>query len=124
MKLKKPFTIYTRLTEDGQEVWYTSYYDAQGRRVIRSTGETNKTRATQIAVKALKDGRGQDPRLEDYATGFFDWETSSWIKRQHAKGRPFSKVQAQERTNHLKNKILPTSGKHRISELNPVQIES
>ena len=51
------------------------------------------------------------PILEDFARDFFEWESSSWIRRQHAKGRRFCKSIAKCRQGHLDKYILPHFGK-------------
>jgi hypothetical protein len=48
--------------------------------------------------------------LKEYARDFFPWESSSWIRRQHAKGKRFSWVMARIRNGHLKNCIFRNSG--------------
>jgi len=41
MRFKSLFTLYKRETKEVR-VWCVSYYDAQGQRVRKSTGETTK----------------------------------------------------------------------------------
>ena len=52
MRFKAPFTLYKRSTQEGK-VWCVSYYDDQGRRVRKSTGETSKTQAMKAALRMV-----------------------------------------------------------------------
>jgi ABC-type branched-subunit amino acid transport system substrate-binding protein len=47
------------------------------------------------AAKIIGSGRRSEaPVLAEYAKDFYRWETSSFIKRQHAKGRGFNRAWA------------------------------
>jgi hypothetical protein len=116
---------YTLFKRKGNKTYYFYYRDADGNRIARSTGKTVEAQAKAEAEKFLGDQKPtkRSPTLEKFATNFFDWERSDWIRRQHAKGRPFSKAVAQFRHIHLDRHILPEFGKRRLDEINRVEVE-
>ncbi|MBA7579280.1 Tyrosine recombinase XerC [subsurface metagenome] len=114
---------YRLFRRKGKKIWYMNYY-VDGERIPRSTGETVKYRAEDAAEQFLaKLDTTKVPTLKEYAADFFTWERSDWIRRQHAKGRPFSKAVAQFRQIHLDKHILPEFGDHRLDEINQVAVE-
>jgi integrase len=72
----------------------------------------------------LADGLPVSPRLEDFAADFFKWGVCPWIKRQHAKGRPFSEYHAKARRGHLDKYIIPQFGKKRLDEVTRPMVEN
>lgn len=115
---------YTLFKRKGKKVWYFYYRDVEGKRTARSTGTKVKYEAEQEAKKYLDEHDTRKvPTLAEYAADFFTWGRSDWIRRQHAKGRPFSKAVAQFRQIHLDKHILPEFGKRRLNEINQVDVE-
>jgi integrase len=72
----------------------------------------------------LGDGLLVSPRLEDFASDFFKRGVCPWIKRQHAKGPPFSEYHAKARRGHLVKYIIPQFGKRRLDEITLPMIEN
>jgi len=107
--------------------WYFRRFDDAGKPHLESTGATSRTRAELRAQETLEKRKEQSPEawrtLSDFAKGFFDWKTSSWIRRQHAKGRRFSEAVAKERQSLLDNYILPRFGARRVADLDQKSIE-
>ncbi len=60
----------------------------------------------------------------EFAKDFFDWELSDWIKRQHAKGRRFSRSVARSRQGHVARYLIPKWGDRLLSDLNLGEIEN
>lgn len=123
----RAFYLHRRRTKDSKRnVYYVQFADASGHRgTAMSTGCTTRADAERWAQQRVKrtDRPGQQPTLEDFARDFFDWSTSAWIRRQHAKGRRFSELVAQSRQGHLDHYILPRFGKTRIVDLDQKSIE-
>ena len=125
MKFRQKYTLLPFTTKDGKIIYYVRYYDPRtGKRTKVSSGETTKGLARAFAEDHLGESSGQSPRLEDYARDFFKWGVCSWIKRQHAKGRPFGQYQAKTRRAHLDKYIIPQFGKKRLADLTRPQIEN
>jgi len=128
MRLRSPFTLYSRETSKGA-VWYASWYDADGRRRIRSTGiaargASNRKRAEVKAVQLVGRPGARSPTLAEYARDFYRWEASTWIARQHAKGRGFNRQWAQSQQAMLDNYVLPRFGALRMDALTRPMVES
>jgi integrase len=93
------FTVYVR----GGGIWYVQWLSRKGKRYWKSTGERVQPKLKDRGQKAalcaaaviIGSGlRSHAPVLAEYAKDFYRWETSSFIKRQHAKGRGFSRAWA------------------------------
>jgi integrase len=121
MRFKRPYTLYPRHFKSGK-VWYASFYNAEGRRVAFSTGETSKARAEAAAVRLLSSPR-KAPTLADYAEDFFVWGKCSWLKRQAAKGRGVNEAWAGARRAMLVNHVFARFGKTRLDALTRPLIE-
>lgn len=117
--MRHPYTLFKRKTS---KVWYFYYYEGHTRKAA-STGTTRKYEAEQYAESFLRLGKYQDITFSEYAKDFFLWDSCPWIKRQHAKGRPFSQATAFHRRGHLKNYLFPKFRNYTLSSLNRVQIE-
>jgi len=121
--VKYEYGLFKRQRKKGY-VWYFWYWK-DGVRKYQSTGKTNKKEAGLYAeiflnAKAPK----QIPTLARYTRDFYIWDHCPWIKRQHAKGRSFSRTMAQMRRAHLKTYILPAFGRKELSSLNAVEVEN
>ncbi len=119
-----------RLTRDSSGKLRPTYYcrfrdDSTGELTAwHSTGETSVGRAEIWVHSRLKDDQLQaSPTLEYFAKDFFRWESSPWIRKQHAKGRRFSESVASGRQGHLDNYIIPHFGKVKLTELTQKKIE-
>ena len=99
------------------------YFRLQGEKTFHSTGQTSKMRAIDKIYVLLRDGAKNEIKLVDYAKDFFIWEKCSWIKRQHAKGRPFSKPVADHRRAHLIRYLFPGFGNRYIQDIKGTDIE-
>jgi integrase len=125
--MKKKY-VFTKVRGKKGLVYYFYYYDAQGKRIRKSTGKSLIGEAWEFADSFMAELAEKDkpgvPTLREYAADFFDWERSEWIRRQHAKGRAFSKATAQMRAIHLDNHILPEFGDRPLTEINRVDVEN
>ncbi|HUI69117.1 MAG TPA: hypothetical protein VL354_01265, partial [Spirochaetia bacterium] len=104
MRYREKYRLLPVKAKDGSKVIYVRFYDPRtGKRTKVSSGETSIGRARTFADHLLAEGTGVSPRLGEYAADFFKWDVCPWIKRQHAKGFPFSEYQAKTRRGHLEN---------------------
>jgi integrase len=102
------------------------YYWRDGRRIFKSTGETELRAAEREADKIMSKIKayvGTDPSLEDYCKGFFVPGECAWVAGQRAAGHAISDVVAHSRRRHLDQHILPRFGKLKMSEINGVAVE-
>lgn len=125
MRYRDKYTLLPVKKKDGRIVYYARFYDPlTGRRTKISTGESSVGRARSWADNHLGDGLTVSPRLEDFASDFFKWGVCPWIKRQHAKGRPFSEFHTKTRRGHLVKYIIPQFGKRRLDEITLPMVEN
>ncbi len=124
--MKREFTLTHRTTSKGKRIYYMYYYEGD-KRMCLSTGAANKFDAEKYARSYLADMKGDADKnvtFRAYAEGFFDWETSPWIKRQQAKNRSVTRTTAAMRAAHIRNYLMPFFGNKLLSKINAVQIEN
>ena len=114
---------YTLFRRKGSKVWYFYYYEGN-RRISKSTGKSRKYEAEVFARAFLDRDKYENITLAEYAKAFYTWDRCSWIKRQHAKGKHFSKSVAKNRRAMLVNYIIPEYGYKFLVDLNRVEIEN
>jgi integrase len=129
MRVKDDFTVYPRKLGSGKVVFYYQCYDAAGRRTHgRSTGESRRTMAVKVcnalmrAGKLLPDTRKRIPAFEEFAGGFWDWETSRYIKKQNGR-RDITKSYTDTCKRAVKNQITPYFGKVPLDQITENAIE-
>jgi integrase len=69
-------------------------------------------------------GEVRVPTLRQYAANFFKWGQCGWIRRQHAKGRSFSKGVAKLRRAQLENHLFKRFGDLVLDRFNAVEVEN
>jgi len=104
----------------------------QGKRYFKTTGERVQPKlkdrgqkaALCAAAKIVGSGvRSQAPVLAEYAKDFYRWDASSFIKRQHAKGRGFNRAWANALQSMMEHHVFPTFGRMRLEDLNRPMVE-
>ena len=124
--MRAPYYLHRRqsASDSKRHIYYVQFVDASGHRGSAvSTGCTTRAAAERWAQERVAKGATVQPTLEDFAARFFDWQTSAWIRRQHAKGRRFSESVAKGRQGHLDQHILPHFGKVKVADLDQKSIE-
>jgi integrase len=121
--MKKSWGLFRRKRKKGY-IWYYWYYDEKGVRHHQSTGKSVKWKAERY-VQDLFSETSTNPNitLNEFATGFFDWNTSKWISRRYARGYKFTKPMSDMRSGHLKNHILKSFGTRKVKDLTSIEIE-
>lgn len=125
--MRHSYTLFKRYKNPKDKkgvVWFFTYYDKNGKRKTKSTGKSLKYEAESFVEDFLESLDQSQTTLEEYAKTFFVWDECLWIKRQHAKGKQFSKGIAQLRRSHLTGYIFPQFGKRTLQSLNRVEIEN
>jgi len=122
----KRFRLYKRAD---RRDWHFYFYDETGRRRFRKTAHRARWRAEEEArdfVKEYFDGLGtrEEITFTEYTKDFFVWDKCTWIKRQHATGKSFSRVMARHRRGHLRNYILPVFGERNLADLKAHEIQA
>ena len=75
---------YTLFRRKDKKVWYFYYYDKQGKRVSRSTGQAAKYKAEQFVQDFLTVTNVSPMKnivFKDYASSFYIWDSFPHITR-------------------------------------------
>jgi len=86
--MRNDFTLFFRVVPSGKKVVYYYAYDNDGnRRGPWSTGQVTKTMARNFCNTLNRKGtllpEGKTmPTFEEYATGFWDWDNSPYLKER------------------------------------------
>jgi integrase len=127
--MRQPYSMFKTKTKKNGIIWHFAYYDETGRRRYRSTGKRIRWEAEEEAAKFLGIGPEAAPEtpkattLREYAVDFFIWEKCGWIRRQHAKGHPFSEAVARQRRQQLVEHIFGQFGDTELPKITAVAIE-
>ena len=109
--MRHRFGVFKRKRKNGI-VWYFWYYDKDGNRQHKSTGQKTKWEAGQFAETWLSSqNQKKKILLEEYAKDYYVWGKCNWIKRRHARGFSLGEAFAKMRRAHLINYIFPKFGK-------------
>ncbi len=113
-------------------IWYVQWLSRQGKRYFKTTGERVQPKlkdrgqkaAMVAAAKIIGSGlRSQAPVLAEYAKDFYRWETSSFIRRQHAKGRGFNRAWANALQSMMERYVFPAFGRMGLEDLKRPMVE-
>jgi integrase len=127
MRNKAIFTVFERKLPSGKHVYYYQCYDKKGKRQwAKSTGLTKKTEATAYCMKLYKDGllipEQKAPIFEEFSNGWWDIETSRYLKWRELH-EPFSKGTIAINKINFENHIKDYYAKYRLDEITPDIIE-
>lgn len=109
-------------------IWYYYIYDEDGKRIYRSTGQTNKAKAKAIVMKKYKDGtlfekRKTEILFKDFAQPFWIWETCPIVNSKIKRGGNLTKGYCKASRALLDNRIIPTFGNKKVSSITPDMID-
>jgi len=108
-KIKYKRREYTLFKKKDKKVWYVYYYDKNGKRVSKSTGQTVKYKAEEYAqelVGLLKNPR-KDVTFREYAQPFFLWDSCPHIRRLLDERKSITRRHARNQRIWLEKYILP-----------------
>ena len=137
MRYHEPWTIFPRKMPSGLTIFYYRTRDEAGRRTCAwSTGKTTKSEARDHCRKLEKDGKlipskekAPNPLLFfDLARGFWDWDTSEYIKTRLQFSDPKRPAMARRYADDMERivrlHLIPTFGRRRLDSITPQEIES
>jgi integrase len=104
-------------------IWYVKL---SHEKTYHSTGKAREPDAEREARRLLGEReRPEKPptRLRDFAAGFFDWDTSEWIRARHAGGHRFSRATAAFRQQQLAGYIFKKWGDWLLGQVDGVDVE-
>jgi integrase len=101
------------------------YYRLAGQKTYHSTGLTDRGKAVAFAMSKVAEGeQAAIITLDAFAKDFFRWGFCTWIAKQHAKGRPFSRAVADDTRAIVDNHILPRFGALPLAEITKAAVEN
>lgn len=123
---RQPYRLYHR-----PDTGYFFYKLPEGK--WKTTGKSKEHEAHEFVINLLADqnrtphahnSKGPAPTLREYAADFFLWDRSGWIRRQHAKGRLFSRGVAKLRRAQLENNLFPAFGDLPLDQFTAMEVET
>jgi integrase len=105
--MKHEYSLFKR---KDKKAWYVYYYDKNGKRVSKSTGQTVKYKAEEYArqlVGVLNDTTRKDVTFGDYAQPFFLWDSCPHIRRLLDERKSITRRHARNQRIWLEKYILP-----------------
>lgn len=113
--VNKPYTLFKR-----GKCYYARFRLPDGTRSIpKSTGETARVRAETWAINYLQTGNGQivvkeGVTLQEFSKNFFNWN-GPWATDKKVRGLRISEQHCLQRSDILKNHLLPALGNMRLT---------
>jgi len=129
MRVKDDFTLYRRKVASGIVVFYYQCYGADGKRLCgHSTGKTTKTEARKMCNQLLAAGllipaNDKVPTFGEYAEGWWDWETSVYLKNQRGR-KDITRAYADNAKGIIRNQVLPFFGKTPLDKITAEDINT
>jgi len=130
MRLRGSFSLYRRKVGGGKAVFYYRCYDANGNRVCgHSTGQTSKMAAREYCMRLMKEDKlvkhkyAGVPTFKEFATGFWDIETSDFLKSLKSR-RVISRSYPDNGQTVAKNHLIPKFGPLRLDAITSQIIDS
>ena len=127
MHYRQIFTL-TKRNFGKKDIYYYLTYDENGKRVCFSTGLTSKTAAQAYCMELYKKGllipkRQARIKFAEFAVGFWNYETSTYIQGTLARGGSFGQAYAHSRQLSVEKHILPFFGDKYIDMITPADVD-
>ena len=125
--MKNEFTLYFRKVPSGKRVYYYYAYDDGQRLGPWSTGQDTKTAAKNYCCGLIRTGKllrsnKEIPTFADYASGFWDWDNSPYLK-ERKKRRHLTQSYTDSAKKVVAHSITPFFGKMRLDKITSEVIE-
>ena len=126
--MRNQFTIAKRQT-GGRVVYYYYTYDKDGNRRKFSTGRTTKAAALAYGLDLSRAGllipaEKNNATFENFYKDFWDWEKSTYLKKERLRGHIIGKMTAYRRQSVLKSDIEPYFCKLKIKDISKTKVEN
>jgi integrase len=131
MRIRESYGLYLRHLPSGRGIYYYRTYDLRGKRTCgHSTGETTRTAAREYCNRLLREdrllgfadpvsdrpGKAPVPRFKDFALGFWDFQTSAYLKSRRGR-RPISRGYAAQGEYVVRTHLLSVFGDKRLDTI-------
>jgi integrase len=132
MKMQGSFDIYRRKKRTGH-VYYYRIIDENGKRTCgHSTNQSSRTAAREYCIGLIRDdkliptnrrGKKAVPLFKDFARGFWDYETSEYLKSRKGR-RLISKGYATQGEFAVRNHLIPAFGEKRLDLIKHIEVDT
>jgi integrase len=122
------FTLFKRTVPSGEKVVYYYAYDGGGKRLGPwSTGETSLTAARNVCNRLNREGKllpglKDSPTFAEFAAGFWDWETSVYVK-DRKKRYNITKSYADKNARVVNYTLIPYFGKFKLDSITAEEVD-
>jgi integrase len=122
------FTLFKRKVPSGEKVVYYYAYDGEGkRRGPWTTGETSMTVARNYCNRLNREGKlvpgpKSTMTFAEYAQGFWDWETSPYLKERR-KRYDLTKSYADKNMGVVNSQLIPYFGNMRLDRITAEEVD-
>jgi integrase len=126
MSTKKPFCLFKKKLANGQEIYYYTVYDYDGKRRQFSTGSRDQLEAYQVCLDRLKEGTlipTSKIMFKNYTKLWFT-ENCPYYTPRTARGGNYSKSSIENKHSILIKHILPVFGEMRMDFIQTIDIEN
>jgi integrase len=122
MYAKSKFTLIKRKMADGKTVYYYTFYDEDGIRRYRSTGERSKAKATEVVLDLIEKGTfgksgSTHMSFADYTRDFFIPGRCPIEADLRRRGRSISQATMYNRRKAMEKHILPYLGRRPLCSI-------
>jgi integrase len=123
----RPFTVFPKVGKYGQKSFYVQFRQPNGKLggTAKCTGEDTQGRAEEWAMKYLATGQivtKENVTFESYSKDFFKID-GKYAEGRKARGKVFSERRLDEQASKLKNHLIPTFGKCRLTDIDYEKID-
>jgi hypothetical protein len=128
LTMHNDFTLFKRRVPSGQTVVYYYAYDNEGKRLGPwSTGELTLTAGRNHCNRLNRLGRllpgpKDIPTFAEYAQGFWDWETSPYLKERRKRYKLIQSY-ADKNGKVAAHTFIPYFGKMRLDKISAEEVE-
>jgi len=122
------FTLYFRKVPSGKRLFYYYAYDGEGNRLGPwATGQSTKTGAKNYCIGLVRlgkllPGEKEMPTFSEFASSFWDWEKSDYIK-ERIKRRKLTQAYADKNKKVAQHTLVPYFGNMKLDKISGEEID-
>jgi hypothetical protein len=124
------FNLFKRKGKRGNYIYYVRFWNSETNKIIKtlSSGKFTIKDASRWALEQIQEYNflkaKSIPTFQSYTENWFVWDECTFIEKQLAKGKRFSRSHADGRRGILKNHLLPYFGNKKLTDIRVIDIEN